>query len=325
MLKRFTHFLLLSFVPVLLAWPVTAAEKDGYATVTLYQSVGGVGGISHDASAGVTSVDFFYVPENSSISEFGYEIVSQPTKGRAVDNGNGTFTFHLDTDFDGLASASSETVTIRFRETNSSAENDIYITVTGVTNTSNQPATPVVVAETTGDSNGDGQINTVTGDAVEAPVTTTFRPLPTVSASGQTSAAATPADGQNGQQDVSARFSGQGGRSAAGLLGTSSSVAVSGSPNQAYGISLPGKTSYVAGEAAVSIEKFIHDAGTTPSVRGDGRTVFNLGTQAPTGGQTTGGSTGQSSGEAQQSASAGTAAAPVVTQSPFVNITISYN
>jgi len=335
--------------------PAGAAETSGYATVTLYQSVGGVGGISQDSFlADVASVDFFYVPDNSAFSGLSYEIVTQPSKGRAVDNGNGTFTFYLDTDFAGLAAGVPETVSLRFRESNTNSENDIFITVTGV---ATPVAAPVVAAvvETRGDANGDGAITTVTGDAVEAPITSTFRPLAAVSAAPApapapaapaTAVANGPATGQSGQQSAGSRF-GNRGQSARAVLGSASAVAVSGAPNQAFAITLPGKTSFTSGQSSVNVEGFVHDAGATPSVSGDGRGVFNVGAQftpAP-GAQSAaagsaaatapgtgagpqagaGGADGAAAGAAGGAGNAPAPSGPLVTSSPFVNITISYN
>jgi len=355
--------LLLGFVLAGTCPSANAAETSGYATVTLYQSVGGVGGVSHDAfTADVASVDFFYVPANSAFSELSYQIVTQPAKGRAVDNGNGTFTFFLDTDFDSLAAGVSEVVSLQFRETHSNSQNDIFITVTGVAKAVTAPVVAAVV-ETRGDLNGDGAITTATGDALATPITSTFRPLAPVSAppANVIVAAATDAQttaqtadqttGQSAPQSASSRFGGRG-QSARAVLGSASAVAVSGVPNQTFAITLPGKTSFTTGQSSVNIAGFVHDAGATPAVSSDGLGVFNVGAQfTPASGGQTGaaensaagsngvgsngpGSNGatpgagaapQTSGTSAGSGASPAPAGPLVTSSPFVNITISYN
>jgi len=390
MFRHFGQRLGVFAAAVVLPWAAYAAETNGYATVTLYQSIGGVGPITRSALADASFVDFFYEPVGVTGTGSTYEIVTQPAKGVAIDNGNGTFRFYPNSAFASLAPGVEEQVSLGFRETGSGLDYTINLTVTGVAPPVVTPPPPVVGAST------DGSFTTVTGDAVATPITTSFRPLASISsapvfrpapaAAAPPAAVAAPAadpgaitqDGAPAAQaapPAPSRF-GVGGESARSVLGSSASVAVSGVANQTFGISLPGKTSFVSGASNINIGSFVHDAGPTPTVSGDGRAVFNIGatfiapggaatssiainnagatgtavdTQASTAtpaGEATGGAvtpgtaggpgTGPASGGGNVATPGGatpgtavatvdSAAIPVVTSSPFINITISYN
>lgn len=140
----------------------------------------------------------------------------------------------------------------------------------------------------------EGQVVTTSGDPVASPITNTFRPLSTavapvfsIAAPGTSNfstqesvdAAAASADessGDTGSDGAATERPGSNQQSARSFLGGGSAVAVSGVPNQAYAISLPGKITYLTGTSTVSIDGFSHDAGSTPSVDPTGRSVFNL-------------------------------------------------
>lgn len=213
-----------------------------------------------------------------------------------------------------------------------------------------------------------GQVTTTTGDAVTAPITSTFRPLSTVSAPAtsiaapsttsaddSTTADATSEEGteansaaNNAENAASSRVANSQ-QSARNLLGGSSAVAVSGIPNQAFTISLPGKTTYQSNGSTVSIDDFSHDAGATPSIDPSGQSVFNLGVtlsdqpiSTPEATEISGADQGDSgtviaevtpnaenesagSNDPQsQQPPTSTSPTPTATRSPFVDITVSY-
>jgi len=179
------------------------------------------------------------------------------------------------------------------------------------------------------------------GNSAPAPATApaTTSPPPTAGTGGS---------GSGSQPAAGPRFA-SGGQSARSVLGSGAAVSVSGVPNQTFGISLPGKTEFITGGANIVIDSFLHDAGTTPTTGNDGNAVVNLGAQfgggvnnnASTGTPparnqaTVGNSVGlptanvNSGGASTDPAGSGArplaTLRPVVTASPFVNITISYN
>ena len=62
-----------------------------------------------------------------------------------------------------------------------------------------------------------------------------------------------------------------------GGAGTPASFALSGGPDQAYAISLPGTTTIANGATSIRITAFTHNAGTSPRLNGDGSQLFNVG------------------------------------------------
>lgn len=57
----------------------------------------------------------------------------------------------------------------------------------------------------------------------------------------------------------------------------SATFTLSGQPNQAFGISLPGATILNSGGSLYSVRSFAHDAGQTPAIGARGDTHFNIG------------------------------------------------
>lgn len=175
--------------------------------------------------------------------------------------------------------------------------------------------------------------------AVEQSGVTTFRPLPSVGAAasaegaggegadtgGDTTAATSggPATGPAAQAAQGPRLP-QGARPIANITGGLSSVAVTGSPNQAYGISLPGQTVIVQGSQTMNIEGFVHNAGATPAMDGAGRSSFNVGAKVAADGSTGAGGTETGSASATGSVPADFKG-PVITTDPFMDVIISYN
>lgn len=193
--------------------------------------------------------------------------------------------------------------------------------------------TPAPVASTANDistTNGGGA-KTPEAAVTQAGVTT-FRPLPSLAApaaetgdggetgnTAETSGAGS-SDGGQGAAATAPRLP-QGARPVGNLLGGVSAVSVSGSPNQAYGISLPGNTVINTGTQTTVIEGFVHNAGETPTVSPSGQGSFSVGAQvAGDGGG--GGNTGEGAGT-------GTAATnndgPVTISDPFMDVIIQYN
>jgi len=99
-------------------------------------------------------------------------------------------------------------------------------------------------------------------------------------------------------------------------------VSVSGSPNQAYGISLPGNTVINTGTQTTVIEGFVHNAGETPTVSPSGQGSFSVGAQVAGDGEGGGVNTGEAGGT-------GTATTnndgPVTISDPFMDVIIQYN
>ena len=185
--------------------------------------------------------------------------------------------------------------------------------------------------------------------AVEQSGVTTFRPSPSAgpTASGEATGGES-GDTGDGTEDTTTTTggpaAGPGSETAAGprlpqgaqpignLTGGLSSVAVTGSPNQVYGISLPGQTVIVQGSQTVNIEGFVHNAGETPAMDGRGRSSFNVGAKvAPEGGAqaTAGTAAGAAAGGTTGSGTGGGVPAnyqgPVTTSNPFMNVIISYD
>jgi hypothetical protein len=195
--------------------------------------------------------------------------------------------------------------------------------------------TPAPVASTANDistTNGGGA-KTPEAAVTQAGVTT-FRPLPTLAApaaetgdGGETGDAtetsgAGSSDGGQGAAAAAPRLP-RGARPVGNLLGGVSAVSVSGSPNQAYGISLPGNTVINTGTQTTVIEGFVHNAGETPTVSPSGQGSFSVGAQVAGDGEGGGGgNTGEGGGT-------GTAATnndgPVTISDPFMDVIIQYN
>jgi len=130
--------------------------------------------------------------------------------------------------------------------------------------------------------------------------------------------------------------------------GLGAAVAVAGVANQTFSITLPGQTSFSTGSDVIAIDGFSHNAGTTPTVGESGTGVFNvtvdaalvpdaggelniesasgdeasaLGSEAESGAVDPDGDTGTGTEESV----AEVEATPIITQSPYVDIIISYN
>ncbi len=180
------------------------------------------------------------------------------------------------------------------------------------------------VAETTGDTTGDGELTTTTGDAVTV-ISSTFREISTAPEIQITAAGPAVSTGNaTSSSNVTQRFS-AGSRAAAQIFGGTSSVAVSGVPNQTFNITLPGETTYSTGAETVDIAEFLHDAGATPQLSSEGTTTFTVAAQLNDD-NVQASADGDSDvdvdevGSVQQILST-----PIVTRSPFVGITVSYN
>ncbi len=94
-----------------------------------------------------------------------------------------------------------------------------------------------------------------------------------------------------------------------GGTGTPASFALSGGPDQAYAISLPGTTTIANGTTSIRITAFTHDAGASPSMNGDGSRLFNVG------------ATLQIERGGNADANGGDSGAP----NPTINVVVSYN
>ncbi len=219
---------------------------------------------------------------------------------------------------------------------------DVTPTPTPATTTSTSATTPGSTVNTS-TTNGGGSKSQAT--SVEQSGVTTFRPLPSVgpAATGEsgeggegggtedTTTSGGPAAGPAGQTAAGPRLP-QGARPIANLTGGLSSVAVTGTPNQTYGISLPGQTTIVQGSQTVNIQGFVHNAGDTPAMDRSGRSSFNVGAKVSaegggqSGGTETGGAaTGEGSGAAGTGAVPADFQGPVITTDPFMDVIISYN
>jgi len=189
--------------------------------------------------------------------------------------------------------------------------------------------TPAVTAPVV-DTTTTGEVALPTGGDVVSILTSTFREVATVPQAVVTApapgAAAVSTGATTDSSNVSARFS-QGSRAAAQIFGGASSVAVSGVANQTYNINLPGQTSYSTGSENVQIAGFEHNAGATPQLSSSGSGVFSVAAQL--GGGDGAASTDSDAGPAADAGDVGSVqqilATPVVTQSPYVGITVSYN
>jgi len=197
------------------------------------------------------------------------------------------------------------------------------------------PTTTTTTAATTAND-----VSTTNGGGAKTPeaaVTqagvTTFRPLPTITApatdtgadggdTGDSTETSSTGGGDGGGQGAAAtgpRLP-RGARPVGNLLGGVSSVSVSGSPNQAYGISLPGTTVINQGAQTTVIEGFVHNAGDTPTVSPSGQGSFSVGAQVSGDGE--GGDPAAAGGEG---AAATNNDGPVIISDPFMDVIIQYN
>ncbi|MFQ5618411.1 MAG: DUF4402 domain-containing protein [Rhodospirillales bacterium] len=94
-----------------------------------------------------------------------------------------------------------------------------------------------------------------------------------------------------------------------GGTGTPASFALSGGPNQAYAISLPDGTTIANGATSIRITAFTHNAGASPSLKGDGSQRVNVG------------ATLRIERGGNGDATSGASGAP----NPKINVVISYN
>jgi hypothetical protein len=155
--------------------------------------------------------------------------------------------------------------------------------------------------------------------AIAAPAETSFSPT-----SETNEPAASGGGGESGSGTSTAATGSrlpQGAQPVGNLLGGMSAVAVSGSPNQHYGISLPGSTVFTQGNKTTVIEGFVHNAGATPAMSPFGKASFNVGAKI----------TPEAQGDSA-TPSAPTAGAaepnyqgPIITSDPFMDVIISYN
>jgi len=214
--------------------------------------------------------------------------------------------------------------------------------------------TTTTVTNTTGTSSAlpstEGGGVTDATEAVEVAGETTFRPAPETPVPAPVSAASTSTAAPQVQAETRLP---QGARTVGNLLGGSSSIGVAGLPNQTFVVSLPGKTVYSgSGGNVVAIDSFVHNAGFTPALNTAGSGVFVMGANigsVPGGGNAVGPRVTAGTGSAATAQSTPTAGGPagpvgprvdaagssaspgggytgpVISVSPFLVITISYN
>jgi hypothetical protein len=218
-----------------------------------------------------------------------------------------------------LAGSASGTASVIIQEEGSVGE------VTPTPTTTPTTTTPIPATSTV---NGGGA--TSPEAATTQAGVTTFRPVPsagpvsTEAAFSPTTETSETATGSSGDGAGNAATGQQGPRLPRGaqpvgnLLGGVSAVAVTGTPNQHYGISLPGATVITQGAQTTVIEGFVHNAGATPTLGSGGRGSFNVGAKVAPGaeGGTGGAATGQGNPNFQ---------GPVTISDPFIDVIIQYN
>ena len=195
-----------------------------------------------------------------------------------------------------------------------------------------EPAPAATTANDVSTTNGGGA-KTPEAAVTQAGVTT-FRPLPTLTAptadagdggdTGDSTETSSTGGGDGGGQGAAAtgpRLP-RGARPVGNLLGGVSAVSVSGSPNQAYGISLPGTTVINQGAQTTVIEGFVHNAGDTPTVSPSGQGSFAVGAKVAGDGEGGGGDAAAGGGEG---AAAPNNNGPVIISDPFMDVIIQYN
>lgn len=229
----------------------------------------------------------------------------------------------------GVAFGGSTTATTNATISESGSVGETTTTTTTQTTTGQTPNTSTV--------NGGGSASQAA--SVEQPGVTTFRPLPSSgpapAADGAEGDAAAEDGGETETEDTDTDTAGGGDQGAGGtatadgprlpsgaqpignLIGGLSSVAVTGTPNQTFGISLPGNTVIVQGNQTVKIEGFVHNAGDTPTMGANGRSSFNVGAKVS--------ADGAGSDGAAPASPASNPDAPVITSQPFMDVIILYN
>ena len=194
------------------------------------------------------------------------------------------------------------------------------------TTTTEPTPEPTTTTSDTSLENGGGA--TSEAAAVEQAGVTTFRPVPAAIAAPAEPAFTPTSSGGGNTSGTSGQATGprlpRGAQPVGNLTGGLSAVAVTGSPNQHFGISLPGETVFLQGQQTTNIEGFVHNAGDTPAMNDVGRASFNVGAKVAPGGQ---------GGDGQQAAPVGPVnpagggnyQGPVVITNPFMDVIISYN
>lgn len=181
--------------------------------------------------------------------------------------------------------------------------------------------TPTPVVAPVVDTATTGEVALPSGGDVISIQTSTFREIAPVPGASETAVLQATGAASTGNttdsSNVSTRFS-QGARAAAQIFGGSSSVAVTGVPDQTYNINLPGEASFSAGAESVQIAGFEHNAGATPQVSSSGSGQFSVAAQVAD--NAAGDAAVDGVGSVEQ-----ILAVPVVTQTPYLDITISYN
>ncbi len=157
---------------------------------------------------------------------------------------------------------------------------------------------------------------------------TTFRPVPgAVPVSPEATTDTDTATSTGGDSTGNAATAQQGPRLPRGaqpvgnLLGGVSAVAVTGTPNQHYGISLPGATVITQGAQTTVIEGFVHNAGETPTLGSSGRGSFNVGAKVAPGAESGSGTVGGAAANQGNPNYQG----PVIISDPFMDVIIQYN